>query len=423
MDIRFQNARILTMEEPLQLLPGELWVRDGKIEYAGPAKTPDKPFDRTIDAAGDLLMPGFKNAHTHSPMTFLRSLADDLPLDKWLNEQVFPMEAKLTPADIGPLTRLAILEYLTSGITAAFDMYMFPKEVAETCAEAGFRVVLCGSVNDFSSSPEELGRDHETYNHFGPLVSHQLGFHAEYTTSEGRLREIAALSQKFGAPVYTHNAETKSEVEGCLERHGMTPTQYFEKLHLLDFGGGFFHGVYLTPDDIELCAKRHLAVVANPASNAKLASGIAPLTEMLASGVTLGLGTDGPASNNCLDMFREMFLATALQKLRLSDAAALDALDVLRMATVGSAQAMGLSDCARLTPGSEADVVRLSMHAPNMQPENHILKNIVYSGSKLNVRMTMVRGKILYEDGEFFIGADPEEVYAQANAIVAQKRS
>ena len=203
----------------------------------------------------------------------------------------------------------------------------------------------------------------------------------------------------------------------------MTPTQYFEKLHLLDFGGGFFHGVYLTPDDIELCAKRHLAVVANPASNAKLASGIAPLTEMLASGVTLGLGTDGPASNNCLDMFREMFLATALQKLRLSDAAALDALDVLRMATVGYAQAMGLSDCARLTPGSEADVVRLSMHAPNMQPENHILKNIVYSGSKLNVRMTMVRGKILYEDGEFFIGADPEEVYAQANAIVAQKRS
>ena len=121
------------MEEPLQLLPGELWVRDGKIEYAGPAKTPDKPFDRTIDAAGDLLMPGFKNAHTHSPMTFLRSLADDLPLDQWLQEQVFPMEAKLTPADIGPLTRLAILEYLTSGITAAFDMYMFPKEVAETC--------------------------------------------------------------------------------------------------------------------------------------------------------------------------------------------------------------------------------------------------------------------------------------------------
>ena len=422
MKIRLRNVKIETMEEGKPVFLGELRTNGNQITYVGPEKEDGEPFDRTIDGKGNLILPGFKNAHTHSPMTFLRSYADDLPLLDWLNQQVFPMEAQLRKKDIGPLTKLAILEYLTSGITACFDMYLFPKEAAQAAVESGFRMVLCGSVNDFTSSPEELSEDHKTFNHFDPLITHQLGFHAEYTTAPERMKKIAKLAHEFEAPVYVHNSESVSEVEQCKERTGMTPTAFMDSLHLFDFGGGGFHCVHMTPEDLDICVKRGISVITNPASNAKLASGIAPLCEMEKRKINLAIGTDGPASNNCLDMFREMFLTTALQKLSLNDASAMDANTVLRMATVGGAKAMRLSNCETLSPGQQADLIMIDLHQPNMQPENNLLKNLVYSGSKQNVKMTMVAGKILYEDGKFSIGEDPEEIYREANEIIAEKK-
>ena len=424
MKIRIYNARILTMQQDMPLFWGELQVEDGKITYVGEEKkVSGDAWDRQIDAEGNLLMPGFKNAHTHSAMTFLRSYADDLPLQEWLYNQVFPMEAKLTEEDVYWAAMLANLEYLTSGITANFDMYMKNESNAKASADMGFRTVLCGSINDFGGTVEEIEEEYLHFNKYNPLISYQLGFHAEYTTKRQILEDMAALGKKYKAPVFTHNSETENEVAGCIERYGTTPTAFLNSLGMFDYGGGGFHCVHMTQEDLDICKEKGIWVVTNPSSNVKLASGIAPIQKMLSMGIGLAIGTDGPASNNCLDMFREMFLVTALQKVSLSDAAAVDALEVLHMATAGGARAMGLADCDVLAEGKCADMVLLDLQKPNMHPLNNITKNIVYSGSKQNVKMTMIDGKILYEDGVFHVGTAPEEIYAKVNESITRMKS
>lgn len=432
MKIRFYNARILTMADDAEIIQGEIHIEDNRIRYVGktpegnekaPAagRTADKNngWDREIDAQGNLIMPGFKNAHTHSAMTFLRSYADDLPLQDWLNKQVFPMEAKLTPEHIYELSRLAILEYLTSGITANMDMYLHPEMIVKASVDCGFRTVISSAVNNFNGETvEAMEKDYQTYNSYHDLISYQMGFHAEYTTAEPLLKKISALAAKYHASIFTHNSETETEVRECIERTGMTPTVYLNSLGLFDYGGGGYHCVHMTEEDLNIFAEKNLSVVTNPASNLKLASGIAPVQEMINRGINLAIGTDGPASNNCLDMFREMFLTTALAKLKNNDAAAVDADKVLYMATVGGARAMSLKDCDTLEAGKAADLIMIDLHQPNMQPLNNITKNLVYSGSKQNVILTMVNGRILYEKGQFYIGTDPEEIYAKANEII-----
>lgn len=422
MKTRIYNARILTMEEGRDIFNGEIRIEDEKIVYVGKEKDTLSTWDREIDAQGNLILPGFKNAHTHSAMTFLRSYADDLPLSDWLNTQVFPMEAKLTDEDVYHLTRLAIMEYVTSGITACFDMYFSLDDFVRAMTDCGFRAVLCGSINDYGGTVEGIEKEYLKYNKIHPLTSYQLGFHAEYTTNRSIMEGIAELSKKYKAPVYCHNSETKDEVAGCFERYGTSPTAFLDSLGMFEYGGGGFHCVHMTEEDIRIFKEKGLSVVTNPASNVKLASGIAPLTTYVKEGINLAIGTDGAASNNCLDMFREMFLATGLQKIKEEDAAAMEAQQVLRAATVGGAKAMGLSDCDVLAEGKYADLIMIDLHRPNMQPINNILKNLVYSGSKENVKLTMVNGKILYEKGAFYMGLDPEEVYAKANEIIDAKR-
>lgn len=428
MNIRFYNARILTMEDGRDIFFGEVWVKDERIVYVGDGRNtedvcrklqiPCMIWDREIDCAGNLLMPGFKNAHTHSGMTLLRSYADDLPLNEWLNQQVFPVEAKLKAEDIYELTKLAVLEYLTSGITAVFDMYLTPDTIFKAFDEMGMRGVQVGGVNNFSQSPQLLEEWYLKLNGKSPLQSFKLGFHAEYTCSKELLMKISEIAHKYQAPVFTHLAETEAEVEGCMERYGMTPMAFLDSLGLFDFGGGGYHCVHMTDDDIAIMKKRGLYVVSNPGSNMKLASGIAPVTRYLENGIPVALGTDGPASNNCLDMFREMFLVTGLGKLKEKDAAAVDALEVLKMATVNGAMAMGLNDADILAEGKLSDMILLDLNTPNMQPLNNIAKNIVYSGSKINIKMTMIHGNILYENGVFHTKEEPEEIYKKANEII-----
>ena len=423
MNIRIYNARILTMAEGEAIFNGELHVKGNRIAYVGPALSEtDTAWDREIDANGNVIMPGFKNAHTHSGMTFLRSYADDLPLLDWLNEQVFTMEAKLTPEDIYHLSKLAIMEYLTSGITANFDMYLTPDTIAKASRECGYRTVMVGGLNNFSQSFEGMEEWMNKYNDPEDLVTFQLGFHAEYTNSYENLEKLAALAHKYKAPISAHSSESKSEVEGCIERYGVTPTVLFDKLGMFDYGGSYYHCIHMTDEDIQIMAEKGIYAVTNPGSNVKLASGIARIEDMMDAGVKIAIGTDGPASNNCLDMFREMFLVTALAKIKGENAAALSADHVLRMATVNGAHCMGLLDADVLAEGKLADLIMIDLHQPNMQPINNIEKNIVYSGSKQNVKMTMVNGKILYEDGAFFIGADAEEIYEKANKIIDRMR-
>lgn len=432
MNTRFYNARILLTREDksFEILEGELWVKGNTICYIGDGrdreaiyeklKVQELSWDREIDAEGNLIMPGFKNAHTHSAMTFLRSSADDLPLQEWLYEQVFPREAQLQEEDSYWLTALANLEYLTSGITAQFDMYFFQDMVAKACVDMGFRVVQTSGLNNFGGTPEELEEKYLRLNAYDELSSYILGFHAEYTTSRELMEGVAALVQKYKAPMFVHNSETKRETDECRQRYGMSPTQLFESMGMYDFGGGGYHCVWFDETDMDIFAKRGLTAVTNPGSNAKLASGIAPVDEMRKRGINLAIGTDGPASNNCLDMFKEMFLVTSLAKLRAMDASVMDANEVLYMATAGGAKGMGLLDCDCLAVGKKADIIMIDLQQPNMQPVNNITKNLVYSGSKQNVKMTMINGKILYEDQKFHVNLDTAEIYQRANEIVAR---
>ena len=426
MNIRLYNARILTMERNRAVFHGEIWIKNDKICYIVDNDNKEDENDKVvvkpnweleIDCKNNLLMPGFKNAHTHSAMTFLRSFADDLPLQRWLNEMVFPMEEKLTEEDIYELTKLAILEYLSSGITSIFDMYLKPDVTARACMDMGMRCVLTSGLNDFTSSPEEMEEQYIKWNSKNPLISYQMGFHAEYTCSKDLLYKVSRLAHRYKAPVYTHLAETVKEVEECKKKYGMTPAVFLDTMGVFDFGGGCFHCVHMTAEDIEVFRRRILYAITNPASNLKLASGIAPIAEMDKKKIAVAIGTDGPASNNSLDMFKEMYLVSALSKVREGDASSLDAVRALRMATVHGAKAMHLNSADVLARGKYADLIMIDMNRPNMHPLNNIPKNLVYSGNNSNVLMTIVNGRVLYRNGEYFVGESAESIYHRCDAI------
>ena len=428
MNTRLYNARILTMDGNCELTDGEIWVEKNRIKYVGPSRSDEEiasagiDFDVTRDCGGNVLMPGFKDAHTHSAMTGMRSYADDMPLWEWLSTKIFPLEAKLTAEDMYALVRLANLEYLSGGITSIFDMYMHPEETARACEEMGMRFVGCCDINKFGPDISEVVNRFENLNKNNGFSSYIIGFHAEYTCTKELLMQISELAHRYHSPVFTHNSETRKEVDECIERYNMTPTGLFESLKMFEYGGGGYHCVYLSDEDIEIFKKHDMTIVTNPGSNTKLASGVAPISRYLDEGIRIAIGTDGPSSNNCLDMFREMFLVTGLAKLHDMNAAAVVPSEVLKMATVNGARCMGLNDCDVLSAGKLADIIMIDLHQPNMQPLNNIVDNIVYSGSKTNIKMTMIDGRILYEDGKFTCGADAEAIYDEANRIMAKYR-
>ncbi|MCX4318289.1 MAG: amidohydrolase family protein, partial [Lachnospiraceae bacterium] len=298
MNIRFYNGKILHTKEnhSFEISEGELWVKGNKIVYLGDGKDLDgvyqrldEPFiiwDREIDARGYVIMPGFKNAHTHSAMTFLRSFADDMPLKDWLYNQIFPREAKLMPGDIRHLCKLGIMEYLTSGITANFDMYLNPMEIAEASAECGFRTVQTSGLNDFTRSLSLLEEDYRIVNEMSELTTFLLGFHGEYTTRRELMEGVAKLAEKLKSPVWLHNSETEKEVKECRGRYGMTPTQITEALGMYAYGGGGYHCIYFEEKDFEIFRNRGLTAVTNPSSNLKLASGTAPTARFLEEGIS-----------------------------------------------------------------------------------------------------------------------------------------
>ena len=414
--IKFTNG--LVLDKYFNIIKKDVFVDGDSIVAIGEY---DKTADTVYDLNGNLLMPSFKNAHTHSAMTFGRSFADDLPLQPWLYDKIFPLEAKLTPQDIYDLSMLAFLEYLTSGTSACFDMYYFPEMMAKASVDFGFRTVMTSGLNNFKESVNAVEDYYNKFNNYDSLVSYKLGFHAEYTTDKELIKGIAKLAEKYQAPVFTHASETKSEVEDCIKRNGMSPTKYLNSLGIFNYGGGAYHSVWIDDEDIEIYKEKGIWAVINACSNAKLASGIAPVSKLLKSGVKVAVGTDGASSNNALDMFREMYTICATQKLNDKDAASTDANDILKASTIGSARCMGLTDCDVIDVDKKADLIVIDMHRPSMQPINNITKNLVYSGGKDIVKMTMINGKILYDNGEFK-NIDIEKIYANAQAVINRIR-
>ena len=416
MTVRFYNARILTMKDQ-NITEGELWTDNDRISYIGPSvDMSDKKFDREIDCKGNLLMPGLKNAHTHSAMTFSRSLADEYCLNDWLFKAIFPREAKLTPEHIYWFTKLAYAEYLSGGITACFDMYPKRIESARAAVESGFRYVSCDDANDFGGM-DLMEENYNKFNSYDPLVSYIYGFHAEYTTNLDNLKRVSELAHKYEAPVFAHISETKAEVEGCKERYGVTPAVLFDQLGIYDFGGGGFHCVWFTDEDRDIFKKRGLWSVFNACSNLKLASGITPVYKFIEKDMNIAIGTDGAGSNNALSMFREMYLDTVLSNVETNNAAAVDPFTILKAGTTGGALCMGLNDSDVLDQGKKADIIMIDMNKPSMQPENNIVRNIIYSADNSVVKMTMIDGKILYEDGKFTT-LDLDEVYKMCSKFM-----
>ena len=432
MNIRFTNVCLLDPARGEFLCDRELWVKGNRIAYIGrtPEKGPENEdfFDaektRQINGKGNLLMPGFVNAHAHTAMTFLRSYAENLPLSDWLFGKILPMEDKLRREDIRPLSTLGMLECLSSGITTNFDMYYYPDVQAEACVDLGYRTVFCGGI---TAGPDGVDKEMQTLeerynllNHYDPLIRYVPGAHAEYTNCREMLDAIGQFCRKHHEPFFAHNSETRSETEECVARHGLTPTGLMEELGMFEYGGGGFHCVYLSESDEEIFLRRGLTAVINSASNAKLASGIAPVVRYSGLGINLALGTDGVSSNNALDMFREMYLTAVLAKLNTESAEALPAMEVLRMATVNGARALGFDDLGILETGALADLIMIDLAAPNMQPPVNIPDHLVYSAGKSNVLMTMIDGKVLYENGGYTGDADPEKTAHEVAAILAR---
>lgn len=428
MNIRIYNVNVLKLDSKntwVLLSDMEVWIKNSFItnifRYKNNGKISLK-WDREIDGKGNILMPGFKNAHTHSAMTFLRSYADCSKLQDWLNDYIFPAEKKLTEEIVYWGTILAIMEYLSGGITANFDMYFHPKIIAKASVCTGFRTVQTSAFSNFYSSISEMEELYHTVNELSDLTSFMVGFHAEYSTSKQLLTNLAKLSNKLKSPVWFHNAETKQEVIECKKRWGVTPTKLTYELGLFEYGGGGYHCVWVEDSDIEIMKAKKITAVINPASNIKLCSGIAPVNKFLENGIQVALGTDGAASNNSLNMFKEMYLAATLDNFSRNDPSCIKPEQILYMATKVGADSMGLDYCDNLEVGKKADLVLLDIYQPNMQPVNKIINNIVYSGSKNNVLLTIVNGEILYENGEYHIGIEPEDVYSKLALLLKEIR-
>ena len=437
MKIKFINARIFTLNDyddnnHYKILDNHnLIIKDNEITFIGDNDALKKyetnsdydiKYDRIIDSNKNLIMPTFKNAHTHSAMTFLRSYADDLELLTWLGK-VQPLERKLNDDDIYYLTILAIMEYLSSGTSYCADMFYHYDAMAKAIIDTGFRASLVCSVssnNDINDLEQEYLRYTNMPNDKDNLLDYKMGLHSEYTNTLEHIKCASEILHKYKEPFFTHLSETKTETDACIERYNMTPAKLFDYYGLFDFGGAGYHSVYLNDEDIEIYKKHNISVVTNPCSNLKLASGIAPIKKYIDNGINISIGTDGPASNNALDMFREMYLVSCLSKVTTKRPDSIHVDNVFDMAIKNPAILYGKDNISCLKVGNLADIQMIDLSKPNMQPINNILSNIIYSGDKSNVKMTLVNGKILYEDGRFNIGIDEYEVYNRCNLILSR---
>jgi 5-methylthioadenosine/S-adenosylhomocysteine deaminase len=376
----------------------------------------------TIDAAGHIVMPGLINTHTHAPMVLYRGLADDLALMEWLNKYIFPAEARtVSPEFVRAGTRLAALEMIESGTTTYADMYYFEEEIAAETRAAGLRGVLGQTVIQFpvadAKTPADgLARAEAFIQKFkdDPLITPAVAPHAMYTLDGPTLRAARELSRQYGVPTLIHLAETRDEIQAAQERFALSPAAYLDSLGFWGPGVLAAHGVWVSEAEIGMLRQRGVGVSHNPESNMKLASGVAPVTGYLRAGVAIGLGTDGAASNNDLDMFEAMRVASLLHKLQTSDPRVLGAATALEMATIGGARALGMDRrIGSLERGKLADLIVVSTAAARQTPLYDPVSHLVYTTRGDDVRHTVVHGRVLMRDRKV-LTLDAAAVLAEA---------
>lgn len=409
-DILIKNCTVLPLAAGLPELirQGYVSIRNGKIAALGPmAGLADAAADTVIDGSGHLVMPGLVNTHTHAPMTLFRGMADDLPLMAWLHEHIFPAEARsVNPEMVYWCAKLAAAEMILSGTTTAADGYFLEDSVAEAFIDSGIRSVAAQGVVDFPApGVPDPGRNVTAAAEFiarwqgkSGLLTPAVFCHSPYTCSAETLKRAKEMARRKNVKLFVHLAETGTEVEQVQKERGTTPVRYLESLGLLDRDTICVHCVWLDNEEIQILARSGAKVATCPQSNMKLGSGIAPLKEMLAAGIPVGLGTDGCASNNRLDMFFEMDLCAKLHKVKNLDPTILPAEVVLKMATIGGAGVLGLEkDIGSLEPGKKADVVLIDCRQPHLQPF-YSPDLLVYGATGADVVTVIIDGKILVRD-------------------------
>ena len=414
--ILIKNVEIIS-EENNEVF--NIGIQNQAISYIG--KEIPNGYDNAsvIEGKNFIAVPGMVNTHTHAAMTLLRSYADDMILMDWLQNKIWPAEANLTGDDVYWGAKLAIIEMLKSGTTTFADMYFFMDRVAEAVQETGIRASLSrGMIGVVPDANEKIKESIDLYNNWhgqaDGRISVMFGPHAPYTCPVNYLKRIIDEACKLGAEIHMHLSETAYEVEECEREHGMTPIALMNNIGLFDLGALAAHCVHVTPADIEIMAAKNVRVAHNPQSNLKLASGIAPVPEMLAAGLIVGLGTDGTSSNNNLDMLEEARLTAMLHKNNQSDPLVIPAKQALNLATKQGALALGLTDVGEVKVGQKADLVLYDMNKPYWYPRHDRTSLFVYAANASDADTVIVNGKILMEHGNL-LTIDEEKVYAEAN--------
>ena len=397
----FTNAKLLLPGH--RVGAGDVVVENGRIraicEGGGTASA-----GSVVDCSGKLVMPGLVNCHGHTAMTLVRGVGGGLPLQRWLEEAIFPIEAKMTPEDVAAGTTWGAMEMLAGGTTCVADMYDFPDAYDVRLEEAGMKASVNRVGLAFADNVPP-GRLAECVAYVARGCTNKINrdfcIHSEYLTNEKFCRELAAANRDFRRPVHVHVSETEKEHAECLARHGKTPIAYLADTGLFDYGGYAAHCVHVTDDDFRIMREKNVTLVHNPTSNMKLGSGFARIPAALAAGVNVALGTDGCASNDNLDMFEEMHLAALLHKGLAKDPTTLSAWDVIDMATANGAKALGRTDTGSLAVGNCADFCIVDLDRPHLTPCLDIPNLVVYSMHASDVVMTVVDGEIVYEKGQF----------------------
>ncbi|MDD6275522.1 MAG: amidohydrolase [Clostridia bacterium] len=420
MKILFTNADLLLYKDSKYEIAENYYIGiDGdKIDYIG-SEAPSAEYDCRKDMTGKLLMPGLINCHCHCPMVLLRGVGSDLPLNNWLFDTVFPIEDRLTAEEIDAGSKLALLEMIAGGTVSFSDMYFEPQTTIRAVTESGMKANITRPVQSFdpSEKPEQSYRMKESLELFENYNNTADGrilidfcVHAEYTCTSDIVRAYSEICRDKGGLMHIHLSETEKEHRECIEKYGKTPTQWFNDLGAFDSRAFAAHCVSVDDNDIEILKSKNVSVVHNPTSNMKLGSGFAPIVKMINSGLNVALGTDGAASNNNLDMFEEMHLASVIHNGYLRDATVMNSDTVIRMATMNGAILQGRTDCGELAVDKKADIIAISLDKPHLIPALDKKALITYSAQASDVCMTMADGKILYENGEYKT-LDKEKIY------------
>ena len=404
------NVRAVLLDEARTVLPNAFVAVEGdKIASVGQDR-PQGPFDREIDGRGNVLMPGFVNAHTHVPMTAMRGYGDGNNLQDWLEKFIFPTEAKWDDRAVACCADLGLAEMIASGVTTIADMYMRTGVVARRVAESGISANLsCGGVFFGHNFDPETVHDcavqraltEEWHGYNGGQIRVDASIHGEYTSSAPLWEWMASYAREKGLGMHVHISETRTEHEACKARHGgLTPVQVLDRYGVWDGRAIAAHCVWTTPEDWAIMAEKGISAIHNPVSNLKLGSGIAPVAAMRKAGVNVALGTDGVSSNNCTDLFGDLKLAAILQNGANCDPLALLPGEALEMATVNGGKALGRKT-GRIQAGYDADLILVDFNALNLTPCHDVISNLVYAAHGSDVTMNMARGKVIYENGEF----------------------